>query len=223
VVPADFFFAGSDAEDTVVPMVGDGIAKAPKRADGFAWVFGVVPAVADASVRVKRDTPYDTVMVQGQDAVLPAIGSTATVDIRLELVRMYSPDSVTVTGAGEEREYRVAFEILPYHQMEGRYETTGSMSFTRTGISTGKFTATFYAWGRYLYTPINGGETLVQDLDESFTIVVQDENPTHFWIPAMYSPEDVANTATVQPVENIGICGCCCCKSAPTGDHCPAA
>lgn len=94
-VPADFFFEGSDALEVRVDMEGAPIDARPVRRDGFKWIFGRPGATSHA------DEPYDTVMVQYQDAVLPTIGSQATVDLKLDVVQMRSPDTITVTGPDE--------------------------------------------------------------------------------------------------------------------------
>jgi hypothetical protein len=233
-VPAGFFFEGSDAVNTMADMVGVPIAASPKRADGFKWVFGGLRNFADASARyLKPNQPYDTVMVQYQDAVLPTIGSQATVDLKLDVVKMRSPETIAVTGSEETREYQVSLELRPYHQEQGRTEKMGSMNFTRTGLSTGKFSATFYAWVRYTFTPLDAGTPVVFDLDEQLTITVHDESPTRFVVPALYNPEledpaledPVNNTATGEAVSADSPCegDCCCCqvKYTPGGNHCP--
>jgi len=226
-VPAGFFFEGSSAVDQLVDMAGDAIAKKPARADRFGWIFGGPPAVADASsMRGKWDEPYDTVMVQYQDAVLPTIGSKAIVDLQLDVVRMRSPETVVVASADETREYQVSIELRPYHQERGQDGTMGSMSFTRTGISTGKFSASFTAWARYTFTPLGAGAPIVYDLDQEIPITVHDDDATHFWIPALYDPADAANTVASEEVSTggpVGPCNCCCCKvdATPGGYHCP--
>jgi len=212
--------------------VGVPIAAPPKRTDGFRWIFGELKdlAVAEATREARRGQPYDTVMVQYQDAVLPTIGSKATVDLKLDVVRMRSPETIVVTGTNETREYQVQLELRPYHQEHGRTERMGTMNFTRTGLATGKFTTTFYAWVRYVFTPLDAGAPIIHDLDEQLTITVHDQSPTRFIVPALHDPantdvleDDEAATADVilPPCTQ----KCCCCRVEETegGNHCPQA
>ena len=226
-VPAGFFFEGSGAVNMPADMVGVPVGEKPKRTDGFRWLFG------GPNSSNRWTEPYDTVMVQYQDAVLPRIGSTATVDLKLDLVRMRSPDTITVTGTDMTREYLADIEIRPYHQENARTERMGSMSFTRTGLATGKFTALFYAWARFRFTPLDGGTPVVYDLDEQLTITVHDEAPTRFFVPALHDPantvaseEEAASggTASMDMAAVGGVCtgGCCCCQVDNPGGHCPA-
>ena len=221
-VPAGFFFEGSEAVEVLADMAGVPIAPKPRRADRFKWVFGRPGA------KIRLAEAYDTVMVQYQDAVLPVIGSQATVDLKLDVVRMKSPDTIAVTGSDETREYQVALELRPYHQEQGRTEEMGWMHFTRTGLGTGKFTAEFFAWARYTFTPVDGGRAVFYDLEDRLTITVHDKSATRFYLPALQDlattvePEDAgrADPPPEEPCEN----SCCCCKTelAVPGFHCPA-
>jgi len=222
-VPAGYFFEGSDAVEVLAPMTGVPMDAKPLRADGFYWVFGKPGTQSRAS------EPYDTVMVQYQDAVLPTIGSQATVDLKLDIVRMHSPDTIVVTGADQTREYTVSLDIRPFHQEDGRSEKPGWMHFTRTGIATGKFTAEFYAWARYRFTPLDGGTPVVYDLDDRLTIRVHEESPTRFYIPALYDPANpdepdrAGGGGTSASVDGPCEDACCCCETemSPGGWHCP--
>jgi len=232
-VPAGFFFEGSGAVEVFADMVGVPVGAKPKRADGFNWSSGRIADIPDASaLRAKQDQPYDTVMVQYQDAVLPRIGSQASVDLKLDVVKMRSPDLITVKGADETREYQASLELRPYHQEHGRSETMGSMNFTRTGVATGQFTATFYAWARYTFTPMDAGAPAVfYDLDERLTITVHDDAPTRFVVPALHDPANTTDSEDVTaalstgtgPVDGVCQDACCCCKTdiGPGGWHCP--
>jgi hypothetical protein len=222
-VPANYFFEGSDAVQISADMIGVPIGAKPKRGDGFRWAFGRDNSTA------RPQEPYDTCMVQYQAAVLPTIGSEATVDLKLDIVRMRSPDLLTVTGASGAREYQVSLDLRPFHQEHGRGETMGWMKFARTGVATGKFSAQFHAWARYTFTPIDGGTPVVYDLDDQLTITVEDTTPTRFYIPALDNGTDVAEDVDVSGLAEEGpgepcTGGCCCCKTeiTPGGWHCPS-
>jgi hypothetical protein len=232
-VPAGFFFEGSEDVAAQVDLVGIPIGPKPARRDGFQWAFG------SPLQRNYWNEPYDTRMVRYQDAVLPTIGSEATVDLKLDIVQMQSPETIIVTGAGEVREYRVRLDLRPFHQEEGRTETMGWMHFTRTGYGTGKFTAEFYAWARYTFTPVEGGKPLIYDVDEQRTIRVNDEVATRFYLPALLHASDIraaqqevpsavpeAGGGGTDPVDSTGGCkvsGCCCCSDMGLDSciHCP--
>lgn len=230
-VPAGFFFEGSEDVATQVAMVGVPIGRKPARRDGFQWTFG------SPLQRNHWTEPYDTRMVRYQDAVLPTIGSEATVDLKLDIVQLESPETIIVTGAGEVREYRVRLDLRPFHQEEGRTETMGWMHFTRTGYGTGKFTAEFYAWARYTFTPVEGGAPLIYDVDERRTIRVNDVVATRFYVPALLHASDIraaqqevpstrAEGGGTEPSASRG-CesgGCCCCEDMGLSAciHCPS-
>lgn len=110
----------------------------------------------------------------------------------------------------------------------------GWMQFTRTGFGTGAFTAEFYAWPRYVFTPLDGGAPVIYDFDERLTITVHDDTPTRFFVPALQnlvgaSEPDNAGGTGPQPSTGVGgVCleECCCCKAETSGGggwHCPRA
>lgn len=146
-MPADFFFEGSEPTRLMVDLVGVPLGDKPARVDGFSWDF-VRPGQADdddhrlfgrrvdIDIERRRSAPYDTVMVQYQDAVLPAIGSQVTVDLKLMNVRLRSTQAIEV-GGDETRFYDLVLEITPYDQERGRAERMGTMTLTRDGIATG--------------------------------------------------------------------------------------
>lgn len=232
-MPASFFFDGSAPTAQMVELEGAAIAPKPARADGFYWEFARLAApengevdaafgqAIDVDMEWRRRAPYDTIMVQYQDAVLPRIGTQATVEMKLADVRMRSLEPIEVTGT-ETKYYDLTVEIKPYHQGSGRTEQMGSMTLTRDGASTGYFTSEVFGWARFIFTPLDGSETLVYDHDEYLTIGTT--VPTPFFIPALQSPGEVSAAATQISyccnMESMclidDLCGGLCCAV-----HCP--
>lgn len=198
VLPADFFFDGSDPLREGVLLEGEAIGPRPVRKDGFEWMFAeVVESGGDGGPDLT--VPYDTIMVQYQNAILPRIGSQVTVDLKLITVRARSVGPVEVTGT-ETRYYDLAVEITPYHQGEGRSETMGSMTFTRDGLGSGHFSAEVFGWARFIFTPLGPGETVIYDYDELLTMPTVADTP--FLIPAL-DPAIGVGRATIAAK-------CCC-------------
>lgn len=183
-LPADFFFKGSDPFEQKVSMEGDPIGPVPGRRDGFEMQFGRLaePGEDIGDSGVHEGAPYDTVMVQHQDAVLRRIGSQDRVDLTLDYVRLRSVAPVAVTGT-ETRYYDVLFEITGHHQ-DGLEANTGYMAYTRDGVATGHFTAEVFAWVQYTFIPRDGGEVVIYDHDEP--LMIGTRIPTPFIIPALH-------------------------------------
>ena len=179
-------------------MEGDPIGPVPSRPDGFKMKFArlLEPGEEIVDSGVPAGAPYDTVMLQHQDAVLTKIGSQARVDLTMEDVRLRSVASVRVTGT-ETRDYDVFLAITSHHQ-DGREADTGYMAYTREGVASGQFTAEVFAWAQYVFVPLDGGEAIIYDHDEQLTIGTR--TPTPFFIPALYHGR--ASTAEV-------CCGMC--------------
>lgn len=228
-MPADFFFEGSESTALMVEVQGTPIAGKPLRKDGFSWEFAklVQPGESlsredswgkrtDVDRNWRRTAPYDTVMVQFQSAVLPDIGSQATVDLKLADVRLNSLAPIEVTGTRTVY-YDVSLTIKPYHQGEGRSERMGWMTLTRDGVASGFFTSEIYGWGRLTFTPVDGGQAIIFDHDDFMTIsTIQ---PTPFLIDSLVPSADGGIAA-------VNVAAYCCDMGCytPGGEgavHCP--
>ena len=209
-LPADFFFEGSDPVDQIVSLEGDPIGPVPPRRDGFKMQFArlVEPGEDIGDGGVPAGSPYDTVMVQHQDAVLRRIGSQARVDLTMEDVRLRSVAPVEVTGT-ETRYYDVFLNGTDHHR-DGREANTGYMAYTRDGVATGEFTAEVFAFARYIFMPLDGGAPIIYNHDEQLTIGTRE--PTPFFIPALYQGRADAPLA----VECCNMCKACLGRSC----HC---
>ena len=197
-LPADLFFDGSDPLHATAWLEGVPFGPKPVRKDGFEWMFArLVESGGDGGPDVNE--PYDTVMVQYQDAVLSRIGSQTTVDLKLTIVRARSIDPVEVTGT-ETRYYDLAVEITPYHQGDGRFERMGTMTFTRDGLGSGHFSAEVFGWARFIFTPLGHGETVIYDHDELLTMPTVRDTP--FLIPDLDPAIGVGRTSVQTQ--------CCC-------------
>lgn len=183
-LPADFFFEGSDPVNRTLSMEGDPIGPVPERRDGFKMKFARLaePGHEVVDSGIPADAPYDTVMVQHQDAVLSRIGSQVTVGLTMKDVRLRSFAAMEVTGT-ETRYYNVFLAVTGHHQ-DGRVAKKGYMAYTRDGVATGHFMAEVHAWARYTFIPVGGGEPIVYDHDEQLTIGTK--KPTPIFIPALH-------------------------------------
>jgi hypothetical protein len=206
-LPGDFFFRGSAAVNQIVPLQGAPIGIKPARKDGFEMRFARLVGPGKGSGRRVGgpDKPYDTVMVQQQDAVLPDIGSQATVDLKLSIVRMRSIEPVEVTGRYT-KYYDLDVEVTPNRPGGGSVETMGFMTYIRDGAADGHFSSECHGWTRLVFRPVDGGEPLIYDVDEQVTMYTGVDTP--FLIPALH----VADRTNKQegpghlPDEE----GCCC-------------
>ena len=208
-LPADFFFEGSDPVDQIVSLEGDPIGPVPGRRDGFEMKFAHLAEPGEEVVDSGPPTGkgYDTVMIQHQDAVLRRIGSQARVDLTMEDVRLRSVAPVEVTGT-ETRYYDVFLNVTSHHK-DGREANTGYMAYTRDGVATGEFTAEVFAWARYIFVPLDGGEAIIYDHNEQLTLATR--TPTPFFIPALHQGRALE-------VDE----GCCNMCASGHGCHCAA-
>jgi hypothetical protein len=138
-VPAGFFGSGSNPLNTTVELTGQ-----PFGPGGGAGL----PAAADTSVR------------RSQDPSVPAIGSTATVSIKMKGLSLASiaPVTVTYSGGGSELwNVHVGLSSLAP-------QPWGSLTATKTYSGGGTFDSSLTVVPKFTFTRVSGGAAYVLDV-----------------------------------------------------------
>lgn len=138
-VPAGFFGSGSNPLNTTVQLTGQ-----PFGPGGGAGL----PAAADTSVQRTKDPS------------LPAIGSTATVSIKLNGLSLGSTAPVTVTysnGSTELWDVHVGLSSLAA-------QPWGSLTATKTYSGGGTFDSSMTVVPKFTFTRVSGGAVYVLDV-----------------------------------------------------------
>ena len=141
-VPAGFFGSGSNPLSTTVQLTG--------QAFGAGGGAGF-PAAADTSVR------------RTADPSLPAIGSVATVGIKMHGLSLASiaPVTVTYSGGGSELwDVHVGLSSLVA-------QSWGSLTATKTYSGGGTFDSSMTVVPKFTFTRVSGGAPYVLDVGDS--------------------------------------------------------